>query len=128
MKEIVSSDKLPRPVGPYSQAVRGGNLLFTSGQIPIDTGGNVVEGDIAVQTERALKNVESVLGACGLGLADIVKTTVYMTDLGLFGKMNDVYGRFFRDNPPARSTVEVAGLPKNVLVEIEAVASFEERK
>ena len=128
MKEIIESEKLVPAVGPYSHAIKTGSLVFTSGQIPIGDDGNVVRGDIAAQTEQALKNLGSVLEACGLGAADVIKTTVYMTDLALFGKMNEVYARFFGSEPPARSTVGVAGLPKGVLVEIEAVASIPEGK
>jgi 2-iminobutanoate/2-iminopropanoate deaminase len=122
MKEIIRSEKLAPAVGPYSHAVRTGGRLFTSGQIPIDAGGRVVGEDIASQTEQALRNLGAVLEAAGLGPNDVVKTTVYMTDLSLFGEMNEVYGRFFGDDPPARSTVGVAALPKGVLVEVEAVA------
>ncbi|MDP8246770.1 MAG: RidA family protein [Candidatus Tritonobacter lacicola] len=128
MKKIIKSEKLAPAVGPYSHAVRTGSLVFTSGQIPIDGEGNVVVGGIVEQTKQSLRNLGAVLEAGGLGPSDVVKTTVYMTDLSLFGKMNEVYARFFGDDPPARSTVGVAGLPKGVLVEIEAVASIPEGK
>ena len=123
MKEIIKSEKLAPAVGPYSHAVRTGSLVFTSGQIPIDGEGNVVGKDIVEQTKQSLHNLGAVLEAGGLGPSDVVKTTVYMTDLSLFGKMNEVYAGFFGDDPPARSTVGVVGLPKGVLVEIEAVAA-----
>jgi len=123
MKKIIESEKLAPAVGPYSHAIRTGSLVFTSGQIPIDGEGNVAGDDIVEQTKQSLRNLGAVLEAGGLGPSDVIKTTVYMTDLALFGKMNEVYGKFFGDNPPARSTVGVAALPKGVLVEIEAVAA-----
>lgn len=122
MKEIIRSDRLAPAVGPYSHAVKSGGFLFTSGQIPIDGQGAVVGDDIVAQTKQALRNLEAVLAAAGLAPGDVVKTTVFMTDLSLFGEMNAAYGEFFGDDPPARSTVGVAALPKGVLVEIEAMA------
>jgi 2-iminobutanoate/2-iminopropanoate deaminase len=113
----------PAAIGPYSQAIRSGDLIFVSGQIPLDPAtGQLVEGDAAVQTERVLRNLAAILEAAGSSLARVPKTTVYLKDLGDFGKMNQVYARFFGDCPPARATVEVARLPREVLVEIDLVA------
>lgn len=122
-KEVIQTNKAPKAIGPYSQGVRVGNFLFTAGQIPIHPEtGEVEEKDIQKQTERVLKNLEGVLEEGGAKLDDVVKTTVFLTDLNDFGKMNEVYGRFFLKNPPARSTVEVRNLPRGVKVEIEAIA------
>jgi 2-iminobutanoate/2-iminopropanoate deaminase len=123
MKSILSTDKAPAAIGPYSQAVWAGDLLFCSGQIPIDPAtGTLVEGDAATQAERVLKNIRALLEAAGLGMAHVVKTTVFATDMGEFGAVNEVYARFFSDEPPARSFVQVAALPKGAKVEIEVVA------
>ena len=122
---IIQTPSAPAPIGPYSQAVVTGGLVFTSGQIPIDPAtGQVVAGDIKAQTEMALKNVQAILEAAGSGLNRVVKTTVFIKDMNEFAAMNEVYGKFFADkaSAPARSTVEVARLPKDVRVEIEAVA------
>ncbi len=119
---IVDTDKAPKAIGPYSQAVRAGNLLFVSGQIPLDPEGNVVEGDIRVQTERVMENVKAIVEAAGGTLRDIVKTTVYLKDINDFQGFNEVYQRFFPEAPPARATVEVSSLPKGVDIEVEAVA------
>jgi 2-iminobutanoate/2-iminopropanoate deaminase len=124
---IVSSPAAPRAIGPYSQAVLvergGGRTLYCSGQIPLDPAtGELVPGDIVPQTERVLANVEAVLAAAGMSCADVVKTTVYLTDLGDFARMNEVYARRFPSAPPARSTVQVAALPRGARVEIEVVA------
>ena len=122
--KIIQTDKAPEAIGPYSQAVRAGNLLFLSGQIPLDPAtGEVVEGDIATQTRRVLDNLKAVLEAAGLSLASVVKTTVYLKDLNDFQEMNGVYGEYLGKNPPARATVEVSALPKGAGVEIEAVAA-----
>jgi len=122
-KEVISTRKAPAAIGPYSQAVIAGGFIFLSGQIPLDpTTGAVVEGGIEAQTERVLKNLQAVLEDAGASMDDVVKTTVYLTDLGLFAAMNQVYGHFFPTNSPARATVQVARLPKDVLIEIEAVA------
>lgn len=124
-KSIVSTDKAPKAIGPYSQAVRMGDLMFISGQIPLDPATNQsVTGDIKAQTRRVLENIRGVVQSQGLAMDDIVKTTVYMTDLGQFAEMNAVYGEFFPTNPPARATVQVSRLPKDALVEIEAVVMF----
>lgn len=125
-KQAISTAQAPAAIGPYSQAIRSGNLVFVSGQIPLDPAtGHLVEGDAALQTERVLRNLAAILEAAGSSLAQVVKTTVYLKDLGEFGKMNAVYARFFPDCPPARATVEVARLPRDVSVEIELVAEVE---
>jgi len=123
MKEIIRTDKAPAPVGPYSQAVKLGNLLFTAGQIAIDPQtGQLSTGDISEQTELVLKNIQAILKASGSGLDNVIKTTVFLKNMDDFSSMNEVYAQFFTTNPPARSAVEVARLPKDVLVEIECVA------
>ena len=120
---FVKTDKAPGAIGPYSQAVAVDGWVYCSGQIPLDPStGELVEGDIAAQTDLVLKNLAAVLEAAGGSLSDIVKTTVYLKDLGSFVEMNEVYGEFFTDAPPARATVEVARLPMDVLVEIDCVA------
>lgn len=121
-RQTVSTDKAPAAIGPYSQAVRVGDLLFTSGQIALLPNGNLLEGDVAAQTEQVLNNLQAVLEAGGSSLANVIKCTCFLKDMAHFGTMNEVYGRFFENEPPARSAVEVARLPKDVLVEIEAVA------
>lgn len=123
-REIVRSPVAPAAIGPYSQGVRSGGLLFCSGQIPLDPAtGKMVEGGIAEQTERVLRNLEAVLSAGGASLSSVLKTTVYLVDLADFPAMNAVYGRFFPGEPPARATVEVSKLPAGARVEIEAVAA-----
>jgi len=120
---IVHTDEAPAAIGPYSQAVIAGNLLFTAGQIAIDPAtGQVIAGDVTVQTERVLRNLTAVLASAGASWPDVVKTTVYLQDMADFPKVNEVYGRMIGDARPARSTVQVAGLPRGVLVEIDAVA------
>lgn len=122
-KEIISTDKAPAAIGPYSQAVRYGNLVFISGQIPINPlTGEVVPGDSKSQATQVLKNLEAVLEAAGSSLDKVVKTTVFIKDMNEFGPVNDVYAGFFKSRQPARSTVEVARLPRDVKVEIEAIA------
>jgi len=125
-KTIVASVAAPKAIGPYSQAVlveHPGKVLYASGQIPLDPAtGELVQGDIAAQAERIFQNVEAVLAAAGLTAADVVKTTVFMVDLADFAKMNEVYGRHFPGDYPARSTVQVAALPKGARLEIEVVA------
>lgn len=121
--EIISTDKAPAAIGPYSQAVKCGNVIYTSGAIPIDpASGNVVAGGAAKQAEQAIKNLAEVLKGAGAGLGNVVKTTVFIKDMNDFAAINDVYKSFFTDNYPARSCVEVARLPKDVLVEIECIA------
>jgi 2-iminobutanoate/2-iminopropanoate deaminase len=123
MKKIVATEKAPKAIGPYSQAIVHNGMAFLSGQIPLDPAtGQLVEGDIAAQTTRVLENLKAVLEACGSGLDQVVKTTVYIKDMGEFAKMNEVYGKYFSENPPARSTVEAARLPRDVRVEIDAIA------
>ena len=121
-KTVITSDEAPPAVGPYSQAVAAGPFVFVSGQIPLDTQGQLVRGDIVVQTAQVLENIKAILEAAGLGLENVVKTTVYLADLADFQEMNRVYGEFFPEQAPARSTVQVAGLPKGVAIEIEAIA------
>lgn len=122
----VATSEAPAAIGPYSQAIRSGKLLFLSGQIALDPKtGQFLDGGVAVQTERVLKNLAAVLQAAGLSLERVVKTTVYLRDLGDFAKMNEVYARFFRAPAPARATVQVAALPKNAAVEIDAIAESE---
>ncbi len=119
----ILTDQAPAPIGPYSQAVIAGGFVYTAGQIALDpVSKNLVEGDIKVQTERVLKNVEAILKAAGTSMESVVKTTVFLKDMGEFAQMNEVYARFFSESAPARSTVEVARLPKDVKVEIEAIA------
>lgn len=121
---IVHTNEAPAAIGPYSQGVIAGNLLFTAGQIAIDPAtGQVVAGDVIVQTERVLHNLAAVLASAGASWTDVVKTTVYLQDMADFPKVNEVYGRMIGDARPARSTVQVAGLPRGVLVEIDAVAT-----
>jgi len=123
MKKIISTSEAPAAIGPYSQAVRSGNFLFCSGQIPLDPkSGQIVSGDIATQTRRVLDNVEAVLKAEGLTFENIVKTTIFLTDLGDFQTVNEIYGSYFKQQPPARSTVQVSALPKGAKVEIEVIA------
>jgi 2-iminobutanoate/2-iminopropanoate deaminase len=123
-REIVRSPVAPAAIGPYSQGVRSGGLLFCSGQIPLDPAtGKMVEGGISEQTERVLRNLEAVLSAGGASLSSVLKTTVYLVDLADFPAMNAVYGRFFPGEPPARATVEVSKLPAGARVEIEAIAA-----
>jgi 2-iminobutanoate/2-iminopropanoate deaminase len=123
MRSIIETDKSPAAIGPYSQAVRAGDLLFVSGQIPIDPAtGSIVEGGIAEQTDRVLQNIAGILDAAGAGLDDLVKTTIFLADMDDFAEVNRVYAGYFRTEPPARSTVQVARLPKDVRVEIESVA------
>ena len=128
VKQIIATDRAPRAIGPYSQAVRAGNLVFASGQIPIDPAtGEFVAGGIAEQTDQVLRNLTSVFAAAGVELNQIVKTTVFLADMEDFAAMNEVYGRFFGEQPPARATVQAARLPRDAKVEIEAIAVSEPR-
>ena len=123
MAEAVATKEAPQAIGPYSQAIKAGGFIFTSGQIAIDPAtGNVIQGDVAAQTERVLKNLAAVLAASASSLQKVVKTTVFLKSMGDFATMNEVYGRHFGNHRPARSTVEVARLPKDVLVEIDVIA------
>ena len=124
MKNIISTERAPQAIGPYSQAVVANGFAFLSGQIPLDPAtGQIVEGDIAVQTERVLENLKAVLESCGSSLAQVVKATVYLKDMGEFARMNEVYARYFAEQPPARATVEAARLPRDVRVEIDCIAA-----
>ena len=123
MKKIVTTEKAPKAIGPYSQAVVHGGIAYLSGQIPLDpTTGELVEGDIEVQTERVLQNLTAVLEAAGSSLEKVLKTTVYLKNIADFPKMNEVYGRHFGETMPARSTIEAARLPRDAKVEIDAIA------
>jgi len=122
-KRIITTPKAPQAIGPYSQAVKAGKFVFVSGQIAMNPEtGRINRGDIGVQTERVLQNLQAVLRAAGADLSQVVKCTVFLADMDDFAAMNEVYGRFFPENPPARAAVEVSRLPKGVGVEIEAVA------
>jgi 2-iminobutanoate/2-iminopropanoate deaminase len=122
-RAVIVSAGAPAAIGPYSQAIRAGGLVFISGQIPLDPAtGQVVEGGIGTQAERVLDSLRAILAASGSGLERVVKTTVFLTDIGTFAEVNDVYARYFTLHPPARSTVQVAALPRGVGIEIEAVA------
>lgn len=123
MKEIVSTDKAPGAIGPYSQAIKVNGIVFCSGQIPIDPAtGEFAVGGVAEQTEQVLKNLSAVLEAAGTSLDKVVKTTVFLADMNDFGTMNEVYGRYFDSNKPARATVQAARLPRDARVEIECIA------
>jgi 2-iminobutanoate/2-iminopropanoate deaminase len=123
VKVIIKTDNAPQAIGPYSQAVKANGFVFASGQIPIDPAtGQFVEGGITEQTEQVMKNVSAVLQAAGSSLDKVIKTTVFLADMGEFAAMNEVYGRYFAQEPPARATVEAARLPRDARVEIEAIA------
>ncbi|HYK48714.1 MAG TPA: RidA family protein [Terriglobales bacterium] len=123
MRDVIATDQAPKAIGPYSQAIRAAGLVFTSGQVAIDPATQqVVAGDIAAQTDRVLKNLSGVLKAAGTSLEKALRCTVFLKDMGDFAAMNEVYGRYFGQAPPARTTVEAARLPKDVLVEIDVVA------
>ena len=123
MKKVINSNNAPKAIGPYSQAVEDGGFIFTSGVLPVDpVTGEIYNGDVQVQTELILKNLENVLKEAGCTPKNVVKTTVYMTDLTQFAEMNDVYGAFFKESPPARVTLQVVGLPKGSAILLEAIA------
>jgi len=123
MREIVSTKDAPQAIGPYSQAIKASGLVFVSGQVAIDPSTQqVVSGDVAAQTERVLRNLSGILEAAGSGLGKVVRATVFLKNMNDFAAMNQVYGKYFSSEPPARSTVEVARLPKDVLVEIDVIA------
>lgn len=127
MRKIVSTEQAPKAIGPYSQAVVSNGVAYLSGQIPNDPAtGQLVEGDITAQTERVLQNLKAVLEACGASLDSVLKVSVFLKDMADFPKMNEVYARYFTSNPPARSTVQAAKLPRDVSVEIDAIAAVSE--
>jgi 2-iminobutanoate/2-iminopropanoate deaminase len=121
--QVIATDQAPAAIGPYSQAIKLGGLLFTSGQIPLDSSGLLVEGGIEEQTHQVFRNLEAVLSAAGASFQDVVKATVFIKDMNQFAAVNGIYASYFGEHKPARSTVEVARLPKDVLVEIEVIAS-----
>ena len=126
-KEIITTEKAPKAIGPYSQGVKAGGFVFFSGQIPLDPVTGLLQGaDIAGQTERVMENIANLLDAAGLDFTDVVKSTIFLTDLANFATVNEIYGRRFPLNPPARSTVEVKALPKGAAVEIEVIAAVED--
>ena len=126
MKEIISTQKAPAAIGPYSQAVGTGNLVFCSGQVPlVPETGTLIEGGIKEQTQQVFKNIEAILAQASLTMADIVKTTVFLTDINDFADMNEVYAEYFEGNYPARSAVQVAALPKGAKIEIEVICAKE---
>jgi 2-iminobutanoate/2-iminopropanoate deaminase len=123
MRDVISTDQAPKAIGPYSQAIRAAGMIFTSGQVAIDPATQqVIAGDVAVQTDRVLTNLAAILHASGSSLDKVLRCTVFLKNMGDFAAMNEVYGRYFTQTPPARSTVEVARLPKDVLVEIDVIA------
>jgi 2-iminobutanoate/2-iminopropanoate deaminase len=123
MRDVIATKEAPQAIGPYSQGIRAGGFVFVSGQVALDpANGNVVQGDVAVQTERVLKNLQAILKAAGTTLEKVVRATVFLKNMNDFAAMNEVYGKFWKAAPPARSTVEVARLPKDVLVEIDVIA------
>jgi len=123
MREVIATDQAPQAIGPYSQAIRAEGLIFTSGQVAIDPATQqVIAGDVSAQTDRVLKNLAAILQASGSSLEKVLRCTVFLKNMGEFAAMNEVYGRYFKQSPPARSTVEVARLPKDVLVEIDVIA------
>lgn len=124
-KKIIRTDNAPAPIGPYNQAVQYGNMLFVSGQIALDAAsGELVQGDIQAETRKVMENLEAILTAAGMSFANVLKTTIFLMDMGQFAQVNEVYGGYFTENAPARETVQVAGLPKGVQVEISVVAGL----
>ncbi len=124
MKEVISTTAAPGAIGPYSQAIKAGNMLFCSGQIPVDPATGTVPEGIKAQTAQSLANVKAILAAAGASIENVVKTTVFLADMSLFGEMNEVYAENFKEPFPARSAVAVRELPKQVLVEIEVIAAL----
>ncbi len=122
-RKVISTDQAPAAIGPYSQAISIGNFIFTSGQIPLTPGGQLVDGGIEEQTNQVLANLENVLRAAGSSMAQVIKTTVFLADMNDFATVNSIYGKYFGNNPPARSAVQVARLPRDVKIEIEAIAA-----
>jgi 2-iminobutanoate/2-iminopropanoate deaminase len=126
VKQAISSPGAPKAIGPYSQAVRAGQLLFLSGQVPLDpVTGQMIDGDVAAQTRRVFENLRAVLEAGGRSFADVVRTTVFLADMNDFAAMNEIYGQYFVEPYPARATVQVARLPKDARVEIDVIATYE---
>lgn len=126
MKKVIATENAPKAIGPYSQAIVHNGIVYLSGQIPLDPATNqIVEGDVVVQTERVLENIKAVLAASGSGLDRVLKTTVFLRDMSDFAKMNEVYGRYFAADSPARSTLQAARLPRDVSVEIDCIAAVE---
>lgn len=122
-KKVIRTDKAPAPIGPYNQAIQYGDMLFVSGQIAIDPAtGELVHGDIQLETRQVMENLKAVLAEAGMDFSHVIKSTIFLMDMGQFALVNEVYGYYFSDNPPARETVQVAGLPKGVNVEISVVA------
>ncbi len=123
MRQVITTESAPKAIGPYSQAIRSAGLLFLAGQVPLDPATmQLVEGDIAKQTERVLENVKAILAAAGSSLDRVVKTTVFLKDMNEFAAMNEVYAKYFSQNPPARTTVEAARLPRDARIEVEVIA------
>jgi len=123
MKQVINTNNAPAPIGPYSQAVAAGNFVFVSGQIPSNAStGEIISGDIKAETKQVMENIKAILVEAGIGFNNIVKTTIFLTDMQSFGQVNQVYSTYFTDQFPARETVQVAGLPKNVNVEISVIA------
>ena len=122
-KKVIRTENAPAPIGPYNQAIQYGDMLFVSGQIALDPAtGELVQGDIQAETTMVMKNLEAVLAAAGMNFSNVIKSTIFLMDMGQFTQVNEIYGGYFSENPPARETVQVAGLPKGVNVEISVVA------
>ena len=125
IRQAVATDKAPKAIGPYSQGIRSGNLLFVSGQVPIDPAtGNIIEGDIKTQTDRVMRNLTAILEAAGGTMDNVLRCTVYLADMNDFAAMNEVYGSYFSQPAPARSTIQAVRLPKDARVEIDVIAAF----
>lgn len=124
-KKIIRTDNAPAPIGPYNQAVQYGDMLFVSGQIALDAeSGELVQGDIQAETKKVMENLQAILTEAGMSFSNVLKTTIFLMDMGQFAQVNEVYGSYFAENAPARETVQVAGLPKGVNVEISVVAGM----
>lgn len=122
-KKIVNTNNAPAPIGPYNQAIQFGNMLFVSGQIPLDAAtGNLVQGDIKTETHKVMENLAAILKEAGMDFSNVLKSTIFLMDMGQFAQVNEVYGSYFKENAPARETVQVAGLPRGVNVEISVIA------
>jgi len=124
-KSIINTNNAPAPIGPYNQSVKYGDMLFISGQIPMDPAtGNLIEGDIKAETGQVMKNLAAILAAAGMDFSNVIKSSIFLMDMGQFAEVNEVYGSYFKENAPARETVQVAGLPRGVRVEISMVAGI----